>query len=209
MDYPEVAPDGGQIEVDVAYDGAGMRDVSSAETPQKHGASASGRDLAGVWRAARGVDAGKRDRGCLGGAGGGAGAAHHGGAGWVPRTLFGALANRWDQLIDVYWAALPGLATDDATLGKAREQLLAVGRELRERPDLAAVLRERGEAFGMAKRPNFQRVVADAQPERVIARILKRSEHEMRVEQAQQAEREQEQQRHAYRERWPVARDVR
>jgi hypothetical protein len=120
-----------------------------------------------------------------------------------------ALANRWDQLIDVYWAALPGLATDDATLGKAREQLLAVGRELRERPDLAAVLRERGEAFGMAKRPNFQRVVADAQPERVIARILKRSEHEMRVEQAQQAEREQEQQRHAYRERWPVARDVR
>jgi Ti-type conjugative transfer relaxase TraA len=126
-----------------------------------------------------------------------------------------ALVSRWDQRIEAYRAALPGLGRDDATLDQAREQLLAVGRELRERPDLAAVLRERGEAFGMAQRPNFQRVVADAQPERVIARMVKRSEHEMRVEQVRQVERErvqqeqqrlQAQQRLAHRQRGPSMR---
>jgi hypothetical protein len=34
------------------------------------------------------------------------------------------------------------------------------------------VLREQAEAFGMAKRPNLQRVLADPRPERLVAGIV-------------------------------------
>ena len=87
----------------------------------------------------------------------------------------GALVGQWDRLIKDYGAALPGLDRDPA-YGLARELLVAFGQTLRARPELAAVLRERGEVFGLAERPNLQRVLADAKPEQVIAGIVADSE---------------------------------
>ena len=64
---------------------------------------------------------------------------------------------------------------------------------LHERPELVQVLRERGVAFGLAAQPNLMRVLADAQPEQVIAGIMKTAEAGTRAqlrEQARQAEQE-------------------
>ena len=52
-----------------------------------------------------------------------------------------------------------------------------------------AVLREGGEAYGMAERPNLARVLADARPERVVGGIVEAAEERTRarlLEQAQQ-----------------------
>ena len=100
-----------------------------------------------------------------------------------------ALVGRWDLVLTAYNAALPGLDTDPAAFGPAREALLGFGQEVRGQPGAAAVLREQGEAYGMGERPNLARVLADARPERVVSGIAEAAEVGMRArlqEQAQQ-----------------------
>jgi hypothetical protein len=82
-------------------------------------------------------------------------------------------------LLTAYNAALPKLAADPA-LGGTREQLAQFGRGVREQPGVVRVLREQGEAFGMAERPNLARIVADREPERVVAGIMAKAEDGMR-----------------------------
>ena len=63
------------------------------------------------------------------------------------------------------------------------------GRVVREQPGAVAVLRERGDAFGMGERPNLARVLADARPDRAVGGIVATAETGMRArlqEQAQQ-----------------------
>ena len=104
------------------------------------------------------------------------------------------LVQGWERLLRGYNAALPGLGADP-TLGGTREPLLRFARELREQPGAVRALRERGEAFGMAERPNLARVLGDAQPERVVAGIMAVAEDEMRAHLQQVAEQEAAQQR--------------
>jgi Ti-type conjugative transfer relaxase TraA len=89
------------------------------------------------------------------------------------------LVGQWDWLLTAYNAALPKLAADPA-LGGTREQLAQFGRGVREQPGVVRVLREQGEAFGMAERPNLARIVADREPERVVAGIMAKAEDGMR-----------------------------
>ncbi len=89
------------------------------------------------------------------------------------------LVGQWDHVLTAYNAALPKLGTDPA-LGGTREQLAQFGRGVREQPGAARVLREQGEAFGMAERPNLARIVADREPERVVAGIMAKAEDGMR-----------------------------
>ena len=89
------------------------------------------------------------------------------------------LVGQWDRVLTAYNAALPKLDADPA-LGGTREQLAQFGRGVREQPGAAQVLREQGEAFGMAERPNLARIVADREPERVVAGIMAKAEDGMR-----------------------------
>ncbi len=91
------------------------------------------------------------------------------------------LVGRWDLVLTAYKAALPRLDADPAAFGPAREALLGFGQEVRGQPGAAAVLREQGEAYGMGERPNLARVLADAQPERVVVGITEAAEAGMRV----------------------------
>ena len=91
------------------------------------------------------------------------------------------LVGRWDRLLAAYNAALPRLDRDPAAFGPAREALLGFGQEVREQPGAVGVLRQQGEAFGMGERLNLGRVLADAQPERVIGGITEAAEARMRV----------------------------
>ena len=91
------------------------------------------------------------------------------------------LVGQWDRLLTAYNAALPKLEADPA-LGGTREQLAQFGRGVREQPGAARVLREQGEAFGMAERPNLARIVADREPERVVAGIMAKAEDGMRMQ---------------------------
>ena len=95
------------------------------------------------------------------------------------------LVGRWDRLMTDYKAVLPGLDADPA-YGPAREALLGFGQEVRGQPRAAAVLRQGGEAFGLEERPNLTRVLADAQPERVVGRIVEQAEDRMRAHLQQQ-----------------------
>ena len=104
------------------------------------------------------------------------------------------LVGQWDRLLGAYNAALPGLAADP-TLGGTREQLARFGRGMREQPGAARVLREEGEAFGMAERPNLARIVADREPERVVAGIMAKAENGMRTQLKEVAEQEAARQR--------------
>ena len=104
------------------------------------------------------------------------------------------LVQGWEQRLRGYNAALPGLEADP-TLGGAREPLLRFARELREQPGAVRALRERGEVFGMAERPNLARVLGDAQPEQVVAGIMAVAEDGMRADLKQVAEQEAAQQR--------------
>ena len=97
-----------------------------------------------------------------------------------------ALVGQWDGLIKGYGAALPGLDRAPA-YGEARDRLLAFGRGLQERPELVAVLRQRGAEFGMAERPNLERVLADPMPEQVVAGIVALSESAQRAQQQELA----------------------
>ena len=89
------------------------------------------------------------------------------------------LVGQWDRVLTAYNAALPKLEADPA-LGGMREQLAQFGHGVREQPGAARVLREQGEAFGMAERPNLARIVADREPERVVAGIMAKAEDGMR-----------------------------
>jgi len=109
------------------------------------------------------------------------------------------LVGRWDRLLEGYSAALPRLEADPKRLDGARDQLVQFGRGLREQPEAVRLLQERGEAFGMAERPNLTRILADRQPERVVANVVRTAEAEMRAHlktvAEQEALRQQEQQR--------------
>ena len=96
------------------------------------------------------------------------------------------LVGQWDGLIKDYGAALPGLDRAPA-YGEARDRLLAFGRGLQDRPELVAVLQQRGAEFGMAERPNLQRVLADPMPEQVVAGIVALSESAQRAQQQELA----------------------
>jgi Ti-type conjugative transfer relaxase TraA len=89
------------------------------------------------------------------------------------------LVGQWDRLLTAYNAALPKLEADPA-LGGTRKQLAQFGRSVREQPGAVRVLQEQGEAFGMAERPNLARIVADREPERVVAGIMAKAEDGMR-----------------------------
>ena len=89
------------------------------------------------------------------------------------------LVGQWDRLLTAYNAVLPKLEADPA-LGGTREQLAQFGRGVREQPGAVRVLREQGEAFGMAERPNLAVIVADREPERVVAGIMGKAEDGMR-----------------------------
>jgi Ti-type conjugative transfer relaxase TraA len=89
------------------------------------------------------------------------------------------LVGQWDRLLTAYNAALPKLEADPA-LGGVRELLAQFGRGVREQPGAVRVLREQGEAFGMAERSNLLRIVADPEPERMVAGIMAKAEDGMR-----------------------------
>ncbi len=108
------------------------------------------------------------------------------------------LVGEWDRLIGAYNAALPGLKADPATLEDARKRLLRFDGVLGGQPEAAQVLRERGAAFGLEKRPNLRRVLSSSQPERVITGVVADAEAGMRQElraAAEQAEQEAARQR--------------
>ncbi len=96
------------------------------------------------------------------------------------------LVGQWDRLIKGYRAALPGLDRDPA-YDVARERLLGFGRDVQEGPELVAVLRGRGAEFGMAERPDLQRVLVDPRPARVIAQMVAQAEEMQRVQQQERA----------------------
>ena len=96
------------------------------------------------------------------------------------------LVGQWDGLIKGYRAALPGLDRDPA-YDVARERLLGFGRDVQEGPELVAVLRGRGAEFGMAERPDLQRVLVDPRPARVIAQMVAQAEEMQRVQQQERA----------------------
>ncbi len=108
------------------------------------------------------------------------------------------LVGQWDRLLAAYNVALPQMEADPA-LGGARERLAQFGRGVGEQPGATRVLREQGEAFGMAERPNLARIVADREPERVVAGIMAAAEDGMRAHlaTAREAEREATRQREA------------
>ena len=97
-----------------------------------------------------------------------------------------ALVGQWDGLIKDYGAALPGVDRTPA-YDAARDRLLAFGQGLQDRPELVAVLRQRGAEFGLAERPNLERVLADPRPEQVVAGIVGLSESAQRTQQQELA----------------------
>ncbi len=101
------------------------------------------------------------------------------------------LVGRWDRLLTAYNAALPRLDADPAAFGPTREALLGFGRDVRGQPGAVEVLRQQGEAFGMEKRPNLARVLADAQPERVVGGIVEAAEAGTRARLQERAAQEQ------------------
>ena len=96
-----------------------------------------------------------------------------------------ALAEHWNRLVKEYGELVPRLDTDPS-FADARHCMLAFGQRLRDRPDLVTLLRQRGDAFGMAGRPNLQLVLADAQPERTIARLMETWEAPVRAQKQEQ-----------------------
>ena len=115
------------------------------------------------------------------------------------------LVRDWKRLIQEYSAALPRLEADPA-LGGTRERLLQFGQALRDQPEVVKRLREDGAAFGLSATSNLTRVLADAQPERVIAGIVEKAETGMRAQLKVQAELKAQAEREALRQRAPAPR---
>ena len=99
------------------------------------------------------------------------------------------LVESWERLLGAYNTALPELERDPA-LGGTRAELARFARGLEGQSGAVRVLREQGAAFGMAERPNLARVLADPQPERVVAGILAKAEDGMRAHLKEMAEQE-------------------
>lgn len=97
------------------------------------------------------------------------------------------LVGRWDQVVSGLTTVLPRLDTDPA-YGPARKAVLEFGRELTAQPGAVAVLRERGEAFGMKERPTLAGVVADAEPERAVGVIVEGAETKIRAQLQERAQ---------------------
>ncbi len=66
-------------------------------------------------------------------------------------------------------------------LGGTRAELVRFTRGLKGQPGAVRVLREQGEAFGMAERPNLAQMLADPQPEWLVIGILAAAEDGMRA----------------------------
>jgi len=115
------------------------------------------------------------------------------------------LVETWGRLLGAYNTALPGLERDPA-LGGTRAELVRFARGLEGQPGAVRVLREQGEAFGMAERPNLARMLADPQPERMVAGIMAASEDGMRAQLQQVAEQEIARQQEATRQQAVQAR---
>ena len=81
------------------------------------------------------------------------------------------VAETWEGLIRAHHAALPGIEADPGLKG-TREQLLRFGHSLTFHPELVHALTTRGPEFGMEKRPNLARVLADPSPERAVTALL-------------------------------------
>jgi Ti-type conjugative transfer relaxase TraA len=97
------------------------------------------------------------------------------------------LVGRWDQAVTGFAAVLPRLDTDPA-YRPARMAMLEFGRDLEAQPGAVAMLRERGDAFGMGERQTLARVVADAQPERAVGVIVETAETRIRAQLQEQAQ---------------------
>jgi hypothetical protein len=81
----------------------------------------------------------------------------------------------------LHQSPLPDIATDPSLKG-TREQLIRFVRTLDHHcPEVAYALRTRGAAFGMDKRPNLARVVADESPERAVTALLDGVEERQRA----------------------------
>ena len=98
-----------------------------------------------------------------------------------------ALVGRWDQAVTGFTAALPRLDTDPA-YAAARKAMLELGRELGAQPGAVAVLRERGDAFGMSERQTLARVLADPRPERAMGAMVETAETKTRAQLQEQAQ---------------------
>ena len=77
----------------------------------------------------------------------------------------------WEGLIRAHHAALPGIEADPGLKG-TREQLLRFAHAATLHPELVHALTTRGAEFGMEKRPNLARVLADPSPERAVTALL-------------------------------------
>ncbi len=77
----------------------------------------------------------------------------------------------WEGLIRAHHAALPGIEADPGLKG-TREQLLRFAQAATFHPELVHALTTRGAEFGMEKRPNLARVLADPSPEQAMMVLL-------------------------------------
>ena len=98
-----------------------------------------------------------------------------------------ALVGRWDRAVTEFTTALPRLDTDPA-YAPARKAMLELGRDLGAQPGAVAVLRERGDAFGMGERQTLARVVSDPRPERVVGAMVEGAETKIRAQLQEQAQ---------------------
>ena len=98
-----------------------------------------------------------------------------------------ALVGRWDRAVTEFTAALPRLDTDPA-YAPARQAMLEFGRDLGAQPGAVAVLRERGDAFGLGERQTLARVVADPRPERAVGAMVETAETRTRAQLQEQAQ---------------------
>jgi len=98
-----------------------------------------------------------------------------------------ALVGRWDQAVTEFTAVLPRLDTDPA-YAPARKAMLELGRDFGAQAGAVAVLRERGDAFGMGERQTLARVVADARPERAVGAMVQTAETRTRAQLQEQAQ---------------------
>ena len=97
----------------------------------------------------------------------------------------------WEGLIRAHHIALPGIEADPSLKG-TREQLLRFGSILKFHPELVHALTTRGPEFGMEKRPNLARVLADPSPERVVTALLDGAEADQRAKLKAEADRKAE-----------------
>lgn len=94
-----------------------------------------------------------------------------------------ALATRWDQLIEAY---SKGVSKGGVAYDKARAQLVAYGRTLRDEIVSGTLLREQGQVFGMEARPNLRHVLRATDPQAEITRLVTGWEWQRAQEQQQQ-----------------------